>query len=80
MQQSNPFQNLRFTRHRAVPRKPIAIGAVLVGFAALWWLVPPSVSFWLMLAGLAVIVWVASFGWRDAIRALQALLRRLEQS
>jgi hypothetical protein len=80
MTTSNPFQNLRFARASRIPARPIFIAVSLLLFALLWWLVPPAVLFWLLLMLLAVVLWVASYGWRDANRALQALLRRLEQA
>jgi hypothetical protein len=79
MQNPNPFQNLRFVQPRPLPTRLIFVGATTLLCAGLWWLIPPSVLFWLMLVGVAVFAWVASYGWRDAIHALLALLRRLEQ-
>lgn len=80
MQNPNPFQSLRFDRRIRLPARPLFVGSGLLTFSALWWLVPPAALFWLLLALLAVALWVASYGWRDANRALQALLRRLDQA
>ena len=72
--------NLRFERRpRPLPHRAIAIGVGLVVFTLLWTLVPHSALYWLLLPLLAVLLWAASYGWRQALVALIALLRRLER-
>jgi len=80
MDNHNPFHHLRFERPMRLPIKPLVIGGALAAFTTAWWLMPHEVLFWLLLPTFAAMLWVASFGWRDAIRALQALLHRLEQA
>jgi hypothetical protein len=80
MEKQYPFENLRFTRPRRPSVKVITIGVSLVAFAAAWWLMPHATLAWLMMPIQAALLWVAGYGWRDAIRALQTLLRRLEQA
>lgn len=81
MDRNTVFQGLRFEqRARSLPRRPLIMGGTLTLFTLLWWFVPPSTLYWLLLVGIAIMVWIASFGWRQAIAALHALLHRLEQA
>lgn len=80
MQNPNPFQNLRFARPRPLPTRVIFVAATLLTFAGLWWLLPPSALFWFLLIAIAVLAWVASYGWRGAVHILRTLFQRLEQA
>ncbi len=82
MDRTEPYVNLRFAqRPRPLLRsRLIPVAVVLTVFSVLWFLVPPSVLYWLLLLLLGVSVWIASYGWRQALRALIALLRRLDNS
>ena len=72
--------NLRFERQpHPLPHRAIAIGSVLSIFTLMWILIPPGALYWLLLPLLAVLVWAASYGWRQSLAALIALLHRLEQ-
>ena len=80
MKNSDIYQGLRFRRPRpTVPRRLYPIGAALILFTLLWAFVPHGALYWLMLALLATLVWVASFGWRQALVVLVDVLHRLEQ-
>ncbi len=81
MDRTDAYSNLRFEqpprtllRSRIVP-----IGVVLTVFTVLWFLIPPNTLYWLLLALLAVLVWIASYGWRQALAVFIVLLHRLEQ-
>lgn len=80
MQTSDDFRTLNFERQRSrsVPRGLIPYVLVLGLFTLLWVLVPTSVLYWLTLPVLAVLVWVASYGWRQALAALIQALEHLE--
>ena len=72
--------NLRFERRaHPIPYRVIAIGVGLGIFTLLWTLIPSRTLYWLLLSLMAVLVWVASYGWRQALAALIRLLHRLEQ-
>ena len=72
--------NLRFERRpHLLPYRVIATGAGIGLFTLLWVLIPPAALYWLVLPLLAVLVWMASYGWRQALAALIALLNKLEQ-
>ena len=72
--------NLRFERQpRPLPHRLIAIGVGIGIFTLLWILIPSSALYWLLLPVVAGLVWIASYGWRQALAVLIALLLRLEQ-
>ena len=77
----NTYGGLRFER-RSWPIHPrlIPIGLTLAVFTLLWWLVPASAMYWLILLLLAALVWMASYGWRQALAAIHDQLHRLEKS
>jgi hypothetical protein len=76
---SEPYKGLRLARTvRLIPPRLAAVAVAAVVYGLLWWLVPTSGLFWLLLATVVCLVWVASFGWRPAVSALVAFLRRLE--
>jgi uncharacterized protein (DUF983 family) len=81
MNHSQTFHGLRFERpNRTVPRRLVVIVGSVVLFALLWWLLPPSLMFWFVLLIVAVLTWMASYGWREAVVVLIALLHRLEEA
>ena len=72
--------NLRFERRpRPRPYRAIAIGVGLGIFTLLWRLIPSRTLYWLLLPTVAGLVWVASYGWRQALAILITLLIRFEQ-
>jgi len=80
MNWTQPEINLDFNGRSQAPRSGIIpVGIALILFHLLWRLVPNTTMYWLLLPLLAMLVWVASFGWRQALAALIALLLRLER-
>jgi len=72
--------DLRFERRpRPLPYRAIAVGVSLGIFTLLWMLIPPNALYWLLLPLLAVLVWVASYGWRQSLAVLITLLHQLER-
>lgn len=72
--------NLRFDpQPRPLPYRLIAIGVGLGIFTLLWFFIPPTALYWLLLPLLAALVWVASYGWRQALAAFHGQLHRLGQ-
>jgi hypothetical protein len=65
-------------RRRPLPGRLIAVGAGLLIFTLLWFLVPHGALYWLLLPLLAALVWVVTYGWRQALAALHAQLHRWE--
>ena len=80
MDRADVYEGLRFQRRRrAFPRRIIPVGLALALFALLWAFLPHNALFWTLLPLLAVLVWVASYGWRQALAALIDVLQRLER-
>ena len=73
-----PFRNLHFaSRASAMPRRLLHVGIALAVFTILWLLVPSSALYWLLLPLVAVVVWVASYGWRKALSVFHDLLHQI---
>ncbi len=69
---------LRFERQRrAVSRRLMTVGVSLALFTLLWLAVPPGTLYWLLLTAIGVTVWVASYGWRQALRRIHDLIHDL---
>lgn len=80
MDQTDAFRNLNFTiRRRQLSARLIAVIVALVIFTILWRIVPPEALYWLLALCLAVGVWLASYGWRQAIFILIRFLQTLER-
>lgn len=81
METPDRFEGLRFDRRLpgSLPRRLITYAAGWGVFTLLWLLVPAGVLYWLLLPLLAALLWVASYGWRQALAALIKALERLEQ-
>ena len=81
MDRKESYTGLRFERRsETFPRRLIPIGVALACFTLLWWLVPHSTLYWLLLPLVGLLTWVASYGWRSAAVALHDLLHRLEEA
>lgn len=76
MNQTSPFSNIRFNPPR-IPRRliPVIIAAVL--FILIWRIANPGTVFWIGLLMTSILVWVASFGWRQALMVLIQFLHYL---
>ena len=71
---------LRFARQsRPASGRLVSVGLALVIFTLLWVLVPHSTLYWLLLPLVMVLVWMASYGWRQALASLHELIHRLVQ-
>ena len=80
MNWSETNSNLRFERRPPpLPYRVIAVAVGLGIFTLLWVLIDHGTVYWLLLPILAALVWVASYGWRQALAVLITLLHRLEQ-
>ena len=70
------FQGLNFERAKPqLSTALVSIIAVSLVFTAIWLILPRPITFLLTLLTLALLTWMASFGWEDA---LEILIRFLE--
>lgn len=80
MKQTNDYRGLRFERPTHLTRNRLAAVVLVSGlFTVLWAVVPHSALYWLLLPTLAILAWMASYGWRQALAAIHQLLHRLEE-
>ena len=80
MNNLNDFQNFRFDRRtRLIPGKILSLGITVIAFSLVWFLLPHPVLYWILLIAFVILVWAASFGWRQALSNLIDWLQRLEQ-
>ena len=80
MDKLNRFHNLRFERHSwFLNPRLVTIVIILVVFSIAWLIIPPNILFFLLLAPVVLIVWAASFGWRQTLSILLDYLHRLEK-
>lgn len=78
---TNSYQGLRFERHiRRIPRRLVVVGVALVSFTLLWWVVPTSALYWLLLPLVGLLAWMASYSWRQALGVVRDLLDRIDQA
>lgn len=79
MNEHQAYEHLHFDRRiPAIPRPLIAIGGALTLFTVAWIILPKSILYLLLIVALTGLVWVASFGWQEALHRLIAWLQRLE--
>jgi len=80
MNSENPFSHLRFEapRFRLLPRWMVIL-AILIIYSILWAILPTGVIFGVSLIVITILIWISSFGWRQAVSMLIDLLSRLEQ-
>lgn len=84
MDRKSDYRGLRFdSRQRiGIPRRlrrPLAVILAMGIFSLLWTILSGNALFWVLLIVFGIIFWAASYGWREALQALQGLLRQLEQ-
>jgi len=55
----------------------VSVGAATVIFTLLWIAVPHGLLYWITSLLLAVLVWLASYGWREALARIHNLVHHL---
>ncbi len=72
--------NLNFERRRwIIPPRLIPVLLAVVIFITLWNLISASAFFWLTMPLTAILTWIASYGWRQALSRLIGFLHSLER-
>jgi len=80
MSDTHPYNTFRFDRPTLLPsRRIIPILVILILFTLLWKAVPHSALYWLLTPLYAILGWMATYGWRQALANLIVFLNRLEQ-
>lgn len=78
---NNPFEELQFDRRRLLRLSPRAVWvlAVVGLYIAGWWLLPPSVLFWLGLPLFVGLAWAASYSRKEVIQTAIDFLHQLDR-
>jgi len=81
MENRNRFSHLRFERRlpQIHPRLLVFIAAFGV-YALLWWILPSALLLTLLLFLFPILVWTASYGWREALAHIIRYLERLQMN
>ena len=80
MNKSGQYRGLNFDRSiRVLSPRIISLVIAAVLFSLAWWALPPSTLYWLTLIAILVLVWTASFAWREALAYLINFLHTLER-
>ena len=80
MNSESPFSHLKFEtpRFRLLPRWMVMIASLVI-YSILWAILPTGIIFGVSLIVITILIWISSFGWRQAVSMLIDLLSRLEQ-
>ena len=80
MNKPESVSGIRFERSRQrIPARAVAVAVALASFWLAWERLPRDLGFWLLVISIAVLTWMASYSWRQAVAALIRFLHRLEQ-
>ena len=80
MNETGAYQNLRFdNRPRRLPHKIIVVCLIVIIFTILWRYVPHNALYWIVTPVIAILGWMATYSWRQALSSLIAYLHRLER-
>jgi len=80
MHETGAYQNLRFDKQpRRLPHRLIAVCLIMFFFTIFWRYVPHNALYWILLPILAILGWLATYSWRQALSSLILFLHRLEQ-
>ena len=75
------YQNIRFDRRIPRPflKRALIVCLAIIISTVLWRSLPIGTQYWMWMPLVAILTWVASYGWRQALSSLIVFLRRLEQ-
>jgi hypothetical protein len=78
---SDLFSNLRFERRfqMHLSRKTIWLIISILGYLLAWNIFPTSILFWLGLPIFTILAWLSSYSWKEGLKALDQVIRRLEK-
>jgi hypothetical protein len=80
MNKPGSVAGMKFERSRQrIPARAVAVAVAVGGFWLIWNRVPRDLAFWLLVIVIAVLTWMASYNWRQAVAALIRFLHQLEQ-
>lgn len=69
--QQNDFRSLDFSQRPRIPQRLIWIVAAVAGHWLLWKIIPTILLIWIFSPMVAALGWMASYGWKEALRAFR---------
>ena len=74
-------ESVQFDRQlrRRLPYRWLAIAAIGATFVGVWFWVPPTTGFWVLLALTLVLTWLATYGWKVGLRAIRTVVDSLDR-
>jgi len=73
----NGFEQLNFGSKFRISRRTIFLALLQIGFAILWRTAPAQVLFWILMLVICILGWMASFGWKTALREFRFWLEQI---
>ena len=73
----NSFEQLNFGSKFRLSQRTIFLALLQIGFAILWRTASHQVLFWLLMLLICTLGWMASYGWRIALREFRFWLEQI---
>jgi hypothetical protein len=73
----NGFDQLDFGSRFRLSQRTIFLALLQIGFAILWRTISPQILFWFLMLLICILGWMASYGWRIALREFRFWLEQI---
>jgi hypothetical protein len=73
----NGFDQLDFGSKFRLSRRTIFIALLQIGFVILWRTASAQLLFWILMLIICILGWMASYGWRIALREFRFWLEQI---
>ena len=73
----NGFEQLNFGSKFRLSQRTILLALLQIAFAILWRTTSPQILFWLLMLLICILGWMASYGWRIALREFRFWLEQI---
>lgn len=71
------FDQLSFDNKFRISQRTIFLALLQIGFAILWRLASIQIMFWILMPIICILGWMASYGWRIALREFRFWLEQI---
>jgi hypothetical protein len=71
------FDQLNFGSKFRISQRTIFMALLQIGFAIIWRTAPIQIMFWILMPLICILGWMASFGWKIALREFRFWLEQL---
>ena len=73
----NSFEQLNFGSKFRLSQRTIFLALLQIGFAILWRTASAQLMFWILMLLICILGWMASYGWRIALREFRFWLEQI---